>query len=271
MRKKLLNIVGVIWMDELKLRYIKTSQLAEDALKLIKYLPAECAGIVGIPRSGFSVASILASICHLPLFELTECGPVQLGNGFRGHRSFGTGFPVLPGKYFVVDDSSHNGGSIQKARKQMEGYPAIFGVVYALSPDTVDIHVEQVDSPHLFEWNIWNNGLIPGMAQDPALRGGMCFDFSCFCDKEGNPRYLPRMLEIPLAFSDDRKNNNQQWLDKWQIRVKRLVFNVNKAVVYRESKCCFMLNYEKEESKQIADTAKKPVICVKEGIIYDGK
>lgn len=254
----------------MKIQFIRLSQIAEDTLQLVKHLPEQCAGIVGIPRSGMMPASILASVCHLPLFELTDDGVREMGHGFRGYRTFGGDFPQMEGTYFVIDDSSHNGGSIEKARKKMGRNKAKFGVVYALKPETVDCYARILESPHLLEHNIWNNGLIPGMAQDQRLTGGICFDLDVVFDENWKPRVLPRMLNIPLMIaSRGNMNSIQAELRKWDIRVDKLVCSSNKANIFNASRCCMMLVKDDAQAKLMGQRTKKPIICISSGMVYN--
>jgi orotate phosphoribosyltransferase len=275
-------------------RYITIQQLTKDAELLIPHVPDDCAGIVGIPRSGMLPATVLATKLHLPLFELTKDGPRRLGSGERGKKLANQG-----GKYFVVDDSTHNGGSIAKARQQMVN--AIFATVYSKKISCADVSAVVVD-PHLFEWNLFQMSIVEGGAFDPKLRGGMCFDFDgvlCedthFQHRDANedkviewlltakPKHLVRGVTIPTIISfrlEKHRQYIQQWLDKWQVKVKNLIlhpaqtfrardanFNVveHKAKRFAESSHCIMVESCKIQAAMIAKHAKKPVICTDDG------
>ena len=74
-------------------------------------------------------------------------------------------------RFFLVDDSSHNGGAMRRARELLAGQEATFAAVYTLTPNTVDVHARVLDKVHIFDWNIFNNRLMEGLAIDPRLRG----------------------------------------------------------------------------------------------------
>jgi len=155
-------------------QYISTSQMIEDALKLCKHVPYDCTGIVGVPRSGMMAAAAIATMMSKPLYELdVQNGLKKVGVGGR------MWFEKIEtsGSYFVVDDSVYQGNTMNLA-KDLIGH-AIFTSVYA-RPDKshiVDHYVMELESPHLFEWNLFNNGMVSGECDDMRFKGGIAFDF----------------------------------------------------------------------------------------------
>lgn len=159
--------------------YISTAQLLRDTYELVKHVPADCAGIVGVPRSGMIPASLLATASHLPLLEFSsQYGLRQLGTGGRMHGArigdFGKG------KLFVVDDSVHSGGAMSLVRDFL-GNKAIYSTVYCRmeASQEVDIFIREAPSPHIFEWNLFNSGNVSGQSGEDVhwFTGGIAFDF----------------------------------------------------------------------------------------------
>lgn len=284
------------------IRYTTCADLARDTLKLIPYIPADCKGIVGVPRSGMIPASILATNLHLPLLELTDNGPRPMGNGYRG-----TWLKFKPGNgpYFVVDDSTYGGGSMKRARDKMRSHPAIFAAVYSKTLGCADVDAVIMDC-HLFEWNIFNNKILEGGAIDPKLRGGVCADFDgVLCadpsfphkDEEEErviewllnapPKHLIRGCKIPTVISfrlEKHRSYIQQWLDKYQVTVGNLIlhpassfaerdrnFNVieHKAKIFKNTLHCIMFESCSLQAKMIAEYARKPVIATDTGKVFD--
>jgi len=148
------------------LEWISTEQLVTDSFELMEYVDPDTTGIVAIPRSGLIPATVIATHAHLPLFQLTNRGLQALGSGSRGRN-----FPRGKEKLLVIDDSSHNGGAMRRARVLMRGRNATFAVVYTLTKNTVDVYARLLDKIHIFDWNILNNAISEGRAIDPRLRG----------------------------------------------------------------------------------------------------
>jgi hypothetical protein len=85
--------------------------------------------IIGVPRSGMIPAAAIATHCHLPLYELTAADPRRMDAGSRGFNGkVDAGRPKL----LLVDDSSHNGGAMMRARHILREYSVMYAVVYIL-------------------------------------------------------------------------------------------------------------------------------------------
>lgn len=147
--------------------WVSTSQLVADAVLLAGELPADCAGIVGVPRSGMIPASAIATHLHLPLYTLGESGPVSVGAGSRGGTLYRAAGPLA-----VVDDTVYGGGAMNRARQVMGGRPAIYSAVYARpeAADAVSVFARELPCPHLLEWNLLNNG--PAFGRAAGSTGG---------------------------------------------------------------------------------------------------
>jgi hypothetical protein len=287
-------------------QYVTTDRLIRGALSLAPHVPAKCAGIVGIPRSGMMCAAALAASLHLPLFELSPHNDLrQIGKGTRcwwedGSRKDGT--------YFVIDDSVYGGDSISMARASMV-HPAVFAaaIVTPEKAHLVDCYAEQLASPHLFEWNFFNNAIIEGRSIDPRLRGGVAFDFDgVLCedppvlDADGGsqleeygrwidnarPKHLPRYCSIPLivTFRLERwRERTDAWLRRYGVQCDALVmspyetasernanFNAGehkgKAVLGYE--CSMMVESDPRQALVIHQATQRPVLCPDEGRVY---
>lgn len=286
------------------IKYTTTEQLTRDTLKLIPLVPADCAGIVGVPRSGMIPASILATNLHLPLLELTDNGPRAMGSGYRG-----TWIKFKPGKgpFFVVDDSTYCGGAMKRAREKMRKHKAIFAAVYSKTLGCADVHAgDCLLDCHIFEWNIFNNKIVEGGAIDPRLRGGICYDFDgvicedpTFAHKDSEedrviewllnapPKHLVRGVKIPMVISfrlEKHRSYIQQWLDKYQVQVQNLIlhpattfaerdknFNCieHKAERFKNSPHCIMFESDSRQAKMIAEYTGKPVIAIDKGLVFE--
>jgi orotate phosphoribosyltransferase len=286
-----------------ELEWISTSQLVEDGLKLVQFVDESITGIIGVPRSGMIPATAVATHCHLPLYELTPKGPRQLE---AGSRSISWGKLPKPSRFLLIDDSSHNGGAMQRARQTLKDYDVKYAAVYTLSADNVDCYARLLDKVHIFDWNIFNNGLMEGHAIDARLRGGFMFDFDgVLCPDTPFPhtddqeervkawlrdvrpmRWIPRFAKIPFLVSFRLEKHRQiieGWLRKWRVRVGKLIlhpaqtfterdanFDVvqHKAERFRQSACTLFVESCPIQSEIIAKHSKKPVMCPSVGRFF---
>jgi len=270
--------------------WISTARLAADSVTLAGLLPADCAGIVGIPRSGMVPAAICATHLHLPLWELTPSGPVPLGAGSRGG-----GLYRPSGSLAVVDDTSYSGAALALARQRMRGLPAIYAVVYALPMETPqdDLFVRQLAAPHLLEWNFVNNGPFWGAASADA--GGI-YGTGCGVDldgiivhddesggRPGTPYMVPRAHPVRLiatARPESARVQTEAMLRSLGVRWERLEMlpdgvpltmesaAAHKARHYAATSLGFFLESDPAQAETIFRAAGKPVICPSIGRIF---
>jgi len=263
--------------------WISTSQLAKDSITLAGVLPPNISGVVGIPRSGMIPATIISTLLHLPLWELTSAGPVPMNAGSRGPGLYRVNGPLA-----VIDDTSWGGAAMATARRRMRGLPAVYGVVYALPLETSqhDLHVRHLHSPHLLEWNLPNNGPFWG-ACDPVASSW--FRAGCACDldgvllhdelsggKPGTPYLLPRAQPVRLIVtgrSESSRNQTEATLRAWGVRWERLEMLPDdveltsetaarhKAEHYGKVDCGFFMESCPEQAFLIHKITGKPVIC----------
>lgn len=279
--------------------FITNVMHSHHATELIQYVPSDCKGIVGVSRSGLLAATIIATTLNLPLWELSGIhGLRPLGSGSRTN-----GLTRPSGPLFVVDDSAYSGLAARNARKAMKGQNAIFAVVYT-RPEVahnVDYYARQLPSPHLFEWNLFNNGIVHGNASDPRLRGGIGFDMDgVICEEcsvndqdheayrkwilNARPRSIPRLTDIPMlatARIPSYEKETRAWLSRWNIRPQKLALYpaaVNdrsyqqvadhKAKAVKEAGVSIFVESSEVQARLISKQAQIPVICTDTGEVY---
>jgi hypothetical protein len=280
--------------------------MVADSLRLIAYVEPDTTGIIGVPRSGMIPAAAIATHCHLPLYELTSTGPRQLSAGGRGRW---TVIPPSP-KFLLVDDSSHSGAAMQNARRILSGRNVTYAAVYALTRQSVDVCARVLDSPHVFDWNIFNNGQVIGQAIDPRLRGdGFAFDFDgILCaeppwrhtdEKEADvkrwmesvrpSRWIPRLhpLRMVVSFRLERHRPIiEAWLKRWGVQVKELVLHpatsfaerdkafdviAHKAERFRLSGCAVFVESCPQQAEIIARHSGRIVFCPPARRVFQGQ
>lgn len=280
-------------------QYISVARFNQDTKRLLSVIPPDCSGIVGVPRSGMIPAALLATLTQLPLFEFSvQHGLRQLG---EGSRNWLTATDDKAGPFFVVDDSIYSGNAMSLTRASFP-VPAIFAAVYVI-PEMAhfaDYYVQELSSPHFFEWNIFNNGIIDGLSMDPRLRGGVAMDLDgiiCFdppmpdADEgpiaeayadwidNAQPKYIPRFAAVPCIITfrlEKWRDRTIKWLRKYKVNWRRLIMSTHSSVIERnrnldvvghkarnfiESGCSLMIESDPAQAEMIHQLSRRPVLC----------
>jgi len=279
--------------------FITSAMLAQHSLELVQYVPADCRGIAGVARSGLASATLLAATLNLPLWELSgQHGLRPIGSGSRT-----SGLTRQSGPLFVIDDSAYSGAAARNARKALLRENAILAAVYCRpeAASAVDCYARLLPSPHLFEWNLFNNGIVHGNASDPRLRGGIGFDFDgvlceeCPVDDQNHgkysewlqnarPRSIARLTDLPLiatARITRYESETRDWLRRWNIRPRRLdLFPAkenrrtpeqvaqHKAAAAQASRVSIFVESSGWQARRIHKLTGLPVICTDEGVVH---
>lgn len=228
--------------------------------------------IVGIPRSGLMVASIIALEINSRLGVLTETGIDILEGGGRDLRS--------PNKILIIDDSYDTGETMDFWRKRFKKYD--FAVLYASKPTTDILHYEVVPHPRMFEWNYMNHGLLRECCVD--IDGVLNRDIQEGEDNEEfvksvRPWLIPsyRIHSLVTGRPEVRRKLTEQYLHRCGIKYDKLYMRPNeeitceafKAKIYKESNAIFFIESESFQAQRIARRAKKPVLAVDKMKVYD--
>ena len=263
-------------------QWISLAKLTRDTIALAGRLPTNLAGVGGVPRSGMIPASILATLLHLPLWEVGEHGPPRmLRHGGRGTGGDPAG-PVL-----VVDDTLYHGYALDRVRQATKDVPLkfVWAVVYVRRgfAGRVDLYHEQVPDLHVLEWNWANNGPLAGFAANQGYGKGMATDLDgIICHdhasrgEPGTPYMVPRKHPVPLICTGRRESDRPQtesWLQKHGVQWKRLAMLPNdasdsaegisrhKVSHFVESGCGAFLESDPEQAELIHRGSGRPVIC----------
>ncbi len=216
--------------------FVTTAKLMEDAKTLASMLPADTSMIVGIARSGLTVANMVAMLLHRPI-EIVRQSNGDVIDGGHGWRL--TGNTTAAGPVVVIDDTCMTGNSLKHVmpivRKAHQN--AISAAVYCnpQARQKPDIWVRDLPWPHLLEWNLFNSILSPNMAVD--FDGIICHDPQTSADDDDGPRYekflretkplyLARKVPIPLIVTarvEKYRPQTEAWLKRYGVKCDRLV------------------------------------------------
>lgn len=264
-------------------QWLSTRRLLRDTVTLAGLLPLDCAGILGIPRSGLLPAAAIATQLHLPLYVL-EDSTVRRCRAERGRTQevHGRGNRLV-----VVDDSIYSGNGMAMVRAGLveleKKQPVLYATVYA-SPETshlVDLHAETVEWPFLAEWNLinnrgWGNVLafdLDGVIVHDEESGG----------RPGSPYMVPRAYTVPLIATgrpESMREATEQQLRQLGVRWQRLemmpghvmngrgVISQFKTKVYQESDCQLFIESDPNQAAHIAHYSGKAAACPRHESVF---
>lgn len=266
--------------------------------KNLHRFPPDIQAVVGIPRSGLMAASIVALALNVPLADV---------EGYGGGRTFRSGStrPVrtvrggaVP-KVLLVDDSVRTGDSMRAARAQLAlarpDIEIITCAVYA-SPDAtheVDLPLESVATPRLFQWNAMHHSLIGNACLD--MDGVLCLDPTTTDNDDGplyeaflaqvRPLHLPtqRIGAIVTSRLERYRPLTEQWLERHGLVYDKLVMldlpdaatrqrlGIHarfKAEYYRNSDATLFIESERQQATDISQISGKPALWLSGRVLF---
>lgn len=146
------------------MKFVNYAQMQQDIRDWsVQFHNVKC--VVGVPRSGMLVASLLGLHLNVPVvsvYDLLDRSRLETQlETRRGNRD-------IHGDWVVVDDSCATGGTLKEWRDILEahgwanppgGGKMRFGAMYALEPNTegLDFYHRQISWPRRFEWNVFHS------------------------------------------------------------------------------------------------------------------
>ncbi len=271
-----------------ELEYISLERLAADVRRLVSQLPHDLAGVAGIPRSGMLPATQIAMALHVPLWELSQRhGLRAIGNGRRLE-----GQDLRAGPLLIVDDSVCSGAALEMARNVLRsGHPEVNPLFAAIYPvphaiPSLDFHAYPLNTPHLFEWNLFNCLQAKAIAMD--FDGIFCADWPGGDEEDGAyqtfletaaPFFLPRYTPVPLIVTarlEKHRSATESWLKRHRVGFQKLVMGPWKSAQersrlyhageykgreYAQSNCRLFIESNEHQARLIFEAAQKPVLC----------
>lgn len=259
-------------------------------------LPEDIDVVVGIPRSGMLVASMIALALNRPLVDL---------EGFCRGRVLESGVTRLSASSsqekfthaLVVDDSIRSGQALRKAVAEIESsagsrltrrYTTCVGYATKDTEALVNIALCTLPSPRIFEWNFMHH---PSFLRDAAvdIDGVLCHDPSTR-ENDDSDRYIEflntaRRLYIPshpvgwLVTSrlERYRHETEDWLARHNVRYGELIMldlpsaierrrlanhGSFKGEVYRSLDARVFIESELDQAFQICRVSGKPVLSL---------
>lgn len=270
------------------------ADLNRTVLLNLQHLPLDVDVVVGIPRSGLLPASIIALALNLPLASVDGFASGQLLAS--GKTKWCEALAVSASqcrKVLLVDDSSLTGIAMGAAREKLRhARPdvevttvAVFGV-FGVNRN-VDIVLERVGEPRVFEWNVMHHkGALARACVD--IDGILCRDPTEQENDDGEaylrflanttPLHRPTGTIHALVTSrlEKYRKETESWLARHGVSYERLIMldlpdaetrramgahGAFKAQYYASNRnAVLFIESERSQAETIAATSKKPVL-----------
>ncbi|MBI4456234.1 MAG: orotate phosphoribosyltransferase [Acidobacteria bacterium] len=276
------------------MNYRSVADLNKTIVDHLSKIPEDVDLIVGIPRSGLLAANLLALHLNLPLTDLEgflEGRLLQQGGRLEASRDCSMLQHIK--KVLVVDDSVASGRQMLAARERLAKaslpYEIMYGAIYVFpaARSKVDLFLEVVAAPRVFEWNLMRHNFLETGCVD--IDGVLCRNPTEEENDDG-PRYenfLKGMepLVVPTTQIgwlvtcrlEKYRELTEQWLATHKIRYKELIM-MNfpdkaarlaygspgrfKGQVYRSVGAEIFIESCPDQAREIAQQAGKAVICM---------
>jgi uncharacterized HAD superfamily protein len=247
-----------------------------------------------VPRSGLFAANLLSLAANIPLTDVDGliAGRLLATGRTRRRGSFGRHAGELK-NILIIDDSISTGGSICEVRDKIAAsgieatftYCAVFGLED--SHVEVDLVLETVPLPRMFQWNMFHHDLLQFCCVD--IDGVLCVDPTEEENDDG-PAY-EAFLESAVAMHvptrrigylvtsrlEKCRSQTEAWLASAGIEYDELIMldlptkearqksrahGSFKADVYRSLNAVLFIESEHAQAQEIARRSGKPVLCI---------
>lgn len=276
--------------------------LSRVILQNMSRLPQDIDLVVGVPRSGLMVASMIALYRNLPLTSLDDFLEGRLFTPGRSKPKDGWITALQDARrILVVEDSAASGQSILQAREQIghcspyaERCVYLAAYVQESAAQFVDFYLEVLEQPRIFQWNFLQHGFLMQACFD--IDGVLCEDPSPEQNDDG-PRYREFLLHAPLKLRPQRpvrylvtsrleryRAETEQWLAEQQIPYEQLIMMdvataaerrrlgnhaAFKAAQYRAHEDAqLFIESEDAQAREIFRLTNKPVFCIESQVYY---
>ena len=269
-------------MIEGEITYYTYENLVQMVRQWVKEIDYEYDAVIGIPRSGLIVASIIATIKGKPLATMLD-----LDSKYRNGRNKDIK------NILIVDDSIRTGITLKTYKDRIEKMQLKnikWGclIIDEKQKDIIDYYHKIVNGKRIFEWNIIHSKQYK-MGYD--LDGIICEDMPHKMTKDEYRQWLknakPYLIpdyKIDIIITnrlEEFRNETVEWLKKHKVQYDKLIMwnNIewdNRRGKYQKNKLDQVLKYKPElfiesnlnQAKYINSHSNIPVICLNEGVMF---
>lgn len=266
-------------------------------------LPQSIDLVVGVPRSGLLAGNMLSLSLNVPLTDVDGllAGRVLTSGRSRRWKGCVAGVPSNARSIVVIDDSVSMGLAMRSVRQMIADampsanitYCAVYGTL-AKHPD-VDVVLEVVGHPRMFQWNVMHHGLLANCCVD--IDGVLCCDPSENENDDGDAYMGFLASASPLSVPSKRigwlvtsrlekyRGDTENWLKSHGIEYGRLIMldlpskeerirsgahGTFKAGVYKQlPRALLFIESDYRQAEIIARESGKPVLCTETQHLID--
>lgn len=283
------------------MRFITYKELNSDILNNIYKIPRDVDVVVGVPRSGVMLASIIALYLNKPIVDLDGFLSGRLSScGFTKNREGIVESFEQISKVLVVEDTVDSGRSMIITKDKLEKlnlnveYIFLAGYVKRNSEDLVDIKFDCIEDERVFEWNYLHNSLLKKACVD--IDGVLCEDPTNEENDDGE-KYINFLKTAKIKLKPTRRigylvtsrlekyrPETEYWLDKNGIQYDHLIMmNLSSALERQKlgnhaefkanqfkniKNASWFIESNDEQAREISLRTKKLVYCVNSQICY---
>lgn len=280
------------------MNFITVAELNRDVVENIYRIPRNIDIVVGVPRSGMLVATMIALYMNKPLSDLDSFvqGRIYSVGDTKDTSRNVTEYTGIK-RALIVEDSSSSGNSIRKAREKLKAvdhemeYTILVAYITKSTKSLVDLYFRIIPSPRCFEWNFMHHKIFMKEAC-VDIDGVLCMDPLPSENDDGKnyikfirnarTKYLPSAEIGWLVTSrlEKYREDTEYWLKKNKIEYQHLyMMNLDsaeerrrlgnhakfKAEIYKNlHDARWFLESEPLQAKEIRKLTGKEVFCVDE-------
>ena len=272
--------------------------------KHIGKVPRDVDLVIGIPRSGMLVASLIGLYLNLPFADLHSFidGKIyQTGTTRRQKNWINSAYEAE--HVLVVDDSISTGEAIRKTKSLMQNaklnckvtYCAVYAVITAIP--YIDFYFEICNHPRIFEWNYMHSWILEKSCVD--IDGVLCDDpgiQEALIKKKyeefllnATPKLIPtkKVGYLITGRKEQYRIVTENWLTKNGIEYENLImlpdeksfedmgnleYAEYKAGIYAKTDCFLFIESNYEQAVKICELSGRQVFCVENHmLITSGK
>jgi uncharacterized HAD superfamily protein len=257
-------------------------------------IPSDVDLVVGIPRSGILPAITVALMLNLRYADLDRFLDGRLAGAgcTKQHRGLIGDFSAAR-HILVFDDSLNRGDAMREARERLRHLSGEVKLTFAAAyvvpdgADEVDIALEILPLPRIFEWNFIHHVYLERACVD--IDGVLCVDPSEDENDDGAaylqfltgavPLYRPtrRIGCLVTSRLEKYRPQTEAWLERHGVVYDKLVMldlptaeerrrlgihGKFKGEVYRDSKAILFIESEQAQAMAIAQISGKPVLSI---------
>lgn len=282
------------------MNYKSFADLHEDIRKNIGKIKADDFDlIVGIPRSGIIPAYTIALLLNKNCTDircLVKNEPLVKGKTRQIVHDFE--LPSEAKKILLVDDSIRSGQSLkdelEKLPTNLKNKITTLAIYSSLKHrDDVDIFLEYLSMPRVFEWNIYHHSIIKNSCVD--IDGILCIDPTEEENDDGDkyrffllnakPLFLPsgKIHTLVTNRLEKYRAETEKWLQIYGVKYESLIMldlpskeerlrlkihSKHKAECYLKSGLNLFIESNQIQAEEIHRLTKKPVYCAESNKIY---